>query len=314
MQRLGISVPLDDSPLSEVGDHARRAEGLGYTDCWSFENAVLDAFTPLAAAAAATERMRLGTAIVPVFTRPPGLIAMHACALAELAPGRFVLGLGSSTKTVVETWMGIPFGRPRSRVVEVAGVVRRLLDGEKVGALRLARPPAQRVPIFIAGLGPKMLAAAGELADGICLFMTGPRIIPELIAGAGGGVDSMLRLPVLDGPDPAAVRAQAARFIVSYALVPYYAAVMQRQGFGDEVAGIAARWSAGDRAGAPGMVSDAMISELLLTGDVDAMRSRLAEYRAAGLGCAALAISIVTTDPLDRRRRTAALLESLAGA
>lgn len=314
MRRLGISVPLDDVSLADIPDYARRAEALGYTDCWTFENAVFDAFTPLAAAAVATERMRLGTAIVPVFTRPPGLIAMHACALADLAPGRFVLGLGSSTKTVVETWMGIPFGKPRSRVVEVASVVRRLLDGEKVGALRMARPPSPRVPLFIAGLGPRMLAAAGQLADGICLFMTGPKIIPELLAGAGGSLDSMLRLPVLDGPDPLAVRAQAARFIVSYALVPYYAAVMERQGFGEEVTAIGARWAAGDRAGAPGMVSDAMVAELILTGDADTMRARIADYRAAGLGCAALAFSAVTSDPAEKRRRSLALLRTLASA
>jgi len=89
-------VPLEDVPLSELPDFARLAEELGYTDAWSMEVNGLDGFTPLAAVAAVTG-LRVGTAIIPVFIRPPGLLAMHAAAMAELAPGRFVLGIGSST-------------------------------------------------------------------------------------------------------------------------------------------------------------------------------------------------------------------------
>jgi len=299
MRRVGISIP-DDRPLAEVPELARRVEALGYTDCWSFENAVLDAFTPLAAAAAVTEGLRFGTAIVPVFTRPVGIIAMHAAGMAELAPGRFVLGLGSSTRVVVETWLGVPFGRPLTRTVETVGAVRALLDGEKVGGLRLQRRPAERVPIFMAALGPKMLAAAGELADGLCFFMAGPRVIPQLLAAAGGKLDSMARLPTFAYDSAVDEQAAARRHIVAYALVPYYAALMDRQGFGEEVTGIARSWAAGDRAGAPDQVSQAMLDELTLVGGADRIRERIEAYRAAGLGCPVIAASGPGADRLLR--------------
>jgi alkanesulfonate monooxygenase SsuD/methylene tetrahydromethanopterin reductase-like flavin-dependent oxidoreductase (luciferase family) len=104
-ERLGLSVPADG--MAGLPELARRAEQLGWTDAWSMESRMFDAFTPLAATAAVTEHMRLGTAIVAAFLRPPGVTAMHAAALAGLAPGRFVLGLGSSTEVVVEQWHGV---------------------------------------------------------------------------------------------------------------------------------------------------------------------------------------------------------------
>jgi len=285
-RRLGVSIPGERSPLSEVPALAARLEALGYTDLWSYEINHYDAFTPLAAAAATTGRLRLGTAIAPVFFRPPGLLGMHAAALAELAPGRFVLGIGSSTPVVVEQWMGVPFGRPVSAVRESVQSVRALLRGEKVGGMRLARPPAQPPAIWMAALGAGMAAAARELADGICLFMVGPGLVREIV----GDMDSMCRVTVIPGEEDAA-RAQARRHITTYALVPFYARVMARQGFGEEVKAIQERWAAGDRAGAPGQVSDAMVAELTLTGSVDAIGAGLERYWAGGLGCPVLAVA-----------------------
>ncbi|MEP7106182.1 MAG: LLM class flavin-dependent oxidoreductase, partial [Chloroflexota bacterium] len=149
--------------MAEIPAVAARAEALGYTDCWSYEINVFDAFTPLAAAAAATDGVRLGTAIAPVFFRPPGLLAMQAAAMAELAPGRFVLGVGSSTPVVVQQWMGIPFAAPVKAVRDTVVAVLALLAGEKVGGMRLGRPPAQPVPIWMAALGDRMAAAAHEV-------------------------------------------------------------------------------------------------------------------------------------------------------
>jgi probable F420-dependent oxidoreductase len=303
--RLGISVPAEGVALSELPAFARQAEKLGYADAWSFEVNGFDAFAPLAAVAAATEHMRLGTAIVPVFSRPPGLIAMHAAALAELAPGRFVLGLGSSTPVVVEFWYGLPFSKPVTRTRETAVAVRALLAGEKVGGMRLASPPAKPPPIWMAALGDRMLRAAGEVADGLCFYMCGPRVIPKLLAGAGSGLDSVARLIVL--PGGAEALAAARRLIVTYALVPYYARAMREQGFAAEVDAIQRCWQAGDRSGAGGQVSAEMIDELVLTGSADHIRQRLEAYDEAGLGTAALAIS---GRPQVEQSR---LLEELAG-
>ena len=283
--RLGISLPGDRLPLSEVPALAARAEALGYTDFWSFEVNLFDGFTPLAAAAATTRAARLGVAIAPVFFRPSGLLALHAAAMAELAPGRFVLGVGSSTPVVVEQWMGVPFGRPVSAVQETVQAVRALLNGDKVGGMRLGRPPAQPPPIWMAALGARMAAAARELADGICLFMVGPGLVREIV----GEQDSMCRITVIPGEEEPA-RALARRQITAYALVPFYARVLARQGFGEEVKAIQERWTAGDRAAAAGQVSDAMVAELTLTGSLDAIGAGLERYWDAGLGCPVLAV------------------------
>jgi probable F420-dependent oxidoreductase len=288
--RLGLSIPTAAHRLFELPALARRAEALGWTDCWSFEVNGFDGFTPLATAAAATERLRIGVAIAPVFLRPPGLLAMHASAMADLAPGRFILGLGSSTPTVVEQWMGVPFSKPRTRTLETLRAVRALLAGEKVGGMRIAQPPAEPVPIWMAALGGRMLEAAAAEADGLCLFMTGPRYIRSLMDGAGRGLDSMCRITVIPGEREAA-RTAARRHITTYAIVPFYARAMASQGFAEEVEAINARWAAGDRAAAPGQVSDAMLDELVLTGNSERIGEGVERYRAAGLGCPVLAIS-----------------------
>jgi probable F420-dependent oxidoreductase len=290
-------------PLAELPALARRAEQLGYTDAWSFEVNGYDGFSPLAATAAVTERMRLGTAIVPVYTRPPGLIAMQAAALAALAPGRFVLGLGASTPTVVESWLGVPFQRPLTRTTATLKAVRALLAGEKVDGMRLATPPSPPPPIFMAALGEKMLQAAGELADGVCFFMCGPAIIGKLLERTGRQMDSVERLIVLPGGEEA--MSAARRFLVTYALVPFYARVMKEQGFGAEIDAIHARWQAGERAAAPGQVSDAMVDELVLAGSTEHIGERLDAYGKAGLGTAALSVAGADRPALER------LLESL---
>ncbi len=309
-RRLGLSIPTGAHRLSEVPALARRAEELGWTDCWSYEINWFDGFTPLAAAAAGSERLRLGVAIAPAFFRPPGLLAMHASAMADLAPGRFVLGLGSSTPTVVEQWMGIPFSKPRTRTLETLRAVRALLAGEKVDGMRIAQPAAEPVPIWMAALGGRMLEAAAAEADGLCLFMTGPRYIRSLHEGAGRGLDSMCRITVIPGEDETA-RTAARRHIVNYAIVPFYARAMARQGFAEEVEAIRARWSAGDRAAAPGQVSDTMVDELVLTGGAERIAAGVERYHAAGLGCPVLAITSVAPDAAARLAEVEQLLDAI---
>jgi len=120
----GLTVPLTGVPLADHPRLYRQLPDWGYTDVWSAEVAGADAFTPLALAAASEPRLNLGTAIVPVFTRGPALIAQSAAALAAAAPGRFSLGLGASSPAIVEQWNGLAFDRPLQRTRDV---LRRLL-------------------------------------------------------------------------------------------------------------------------------------------------------------------------------------------
>lgn len=288
-ERLGLSVPADG--LADLTGLARRAEERGWSDLWSMESRDLDAFTPLAAAAGVTERLRLGTAIVAAFLRPPGVTAMQAAGVAALAPGRFALGLGASTKVVVEQWHGVPFPeRPVSRLAEEAGQIVRLLRGEKVGGLRLGIPPVEPVPLYLAALGPRALALTGEIADGVVLFLVGPGRLPEVLRQVGDGKDSVARIFAFPGNGTDAHTA-ARRLIVPYTLVPYYARSLTSQGFGEEVAAIGEAWRSGDREGAAGQVSDAMVRELTLTGSEDEIADGIQAYRRAGLGTPVVATS-----------------------
>jgi probable F420-dependent oxidoreductase len=290
-RRLGITVPLEGVPLSEAAELAAWLEDVGYTDAWTVEINGPDGFTPLIATAAGTKRLRIGTAIVSTFTRPAPLLAMHALALAELAPGRFVLGLGCSTATVVHDWMGLPFERPLERTREVAATVRGLLRGERAGAFKLARPAPAEVPIYIAALGGQMLRLAAEVGDGIALFMAGPRIMREMLSGLPAHVEPVARLPLFAGDDLEECARHARRLLTGYAIVPYYARHFERQGFGGEVAAINARWREGDRAGAANQVSEAMLRELVLLGGPDDWLEKLDQYRQAGLSTPIVNIS-----------------------
>src|SRR6266852_332890 len=119
-----LSVPMEGFSLAELGGIAREAEQLGYTDAWSFEVDGVDGFTPLAAIGTATTSMRIGIAIANVYTRGPATLASTAAGLADLAPGRFILGIGAGSQPIVESWNGGRFALPATRVREMTHVLR----------------------------------------------------------------------------------------------------------------------------------------------------------------------------------------------
>ena len=191
---LGLTVPQTGLGLAEHAELLRALPDLGYTDVWSAEASGADAFTPLALAAAWQPALNLGTAIVPVFTRGPALIAQSAASLAAAAPGRFSLGLGASSPTIVERWNGIGYDRPYLRTRDVLRFVRAALAGELVdgefdtftiGRFRLEQPPAEPVPVLLAGLRPQMLALAGREADGAILNWLAAKDVPKCLAAVG---------------------------------------------------------------------------------------------------------------------------------
>jgi alkanesulfonate monooxygenase SsuD/methylene tetrahydromethanopterin reductase-like flavin-dependent oxidoreductase (luciferase family) len=165
--RWGLTLPFAGVPLAQTEPLVRRAEATGWDDLWSGDTNGPDGFTPVALAAAWTERMRLGTGVVSAFTRGPAVLAQHAAALADASGGRFVLGLGSSSDVIVERWNGVPFAKPLTRVREMVASLRPVLAGERgPGGFKLETPPAQPVPIFVAALRDRMLRLGGEVADG----------------------------------------------------------------------------------------------------------------------------------------------------
>src|SRR6478609_6904608 len=129
-QRWGLTLPLPATPLGASEEHVKRAEAAGYTDLWSGETNGPDGFTPLALAAAWTEKARLGTGIVGVMTRGPALLAQQTAAMADASGGRFALGIGASSDRIV-SWNKLEFSRPLGRVEETIDFLRPALAGER---------------------------------------------------------------------------------------------------------------------------------------------------------------------------------------
>src|SRR5918996_2121438 len=199
MQRYGMTIPFDDAPLHAQRDRIIELADLGYTDVWSSEANGTDAFTPLALAAAWAPSLRLGTAIVPAYTRGPGLMAMSAAALAETAPGRVVLGVGTSSDVIVERWNDIPFEQPYRRTRDVVRFLRAALRGEKMSeeletfatrGFKVGRVPEVPPKIMVAGLREGMLRLAGRESDGaIVNWLSAEDVatVAPIVQKAGGG-------------------------------------------------------------------------------------------------------------------------------
>ena len=125
----GVTIPFDNVPLHEQREWIEEAVGLGYTDLWSSEADGADAFIPLALASTWVPTARLGCAIVPVFTRGPGLLAMSVATMAEAAHGRFALGIGTSSDVIVERWNDMSFDKPYQRTRDTIRFLRAALAG-----------------------------------------------------------------------------------------------------------------------------------------------------------------------------------------
>lgn len=292
-----MTIPFEGVPLHQLGPLARRVEDAGYDGLWSAESTHYDGFTPLAVAAEHTERVRLVTGIVNVFTRGPALLAQTAAALQDASGGRFVLGLGASSNVIVERWNGIPFRRPLAKVEETVAYLRTAFAGERgAGGFKLASPPAQPVPIVLAALREPMLRLAARVADGAFTnFLPLSRVAQVVEAYGAPGQELACRLFSFHGPDDE-VLAAAKRTFVAYATVPVYTEFFRWLGFGDKVDPLVEAWNAGDRQRAVELVPESLVREIFLLGDIDAQRERLTEFGRAGIATGVLALACAPGD------------------
>lgn len=296
--RWGLTLPFAGVPLAGHAPYFRLAEELGYDDLWTGETAGPDGFTPLALAAAHTERIRLATGIVNPYTRGRALLAQQAAALADASGGRFVLGLGASSNVIVERWNGIPFERPLSKIRETVEGLRPVLAGERgEGGFKLESPPSEPVPIVIAALRGKMLRLAAEIGDGAFtnfLPLSGlPRVaegVREGEAAAGkepGSTELACRFFCI--PQPAAEGLQTAKFLFAgYATVPVYSEFFRWLGWGGQIDPMIAAWQEGDRTRALELVPEELVREIFVFGSFAEQRERLREFTAAGITTAIL--------------------------
>jgi probable F420-dependent oxidoreductase len=310
MTSWGITLPLAGVPLQAQAELLRSLPDWGYTDAWSSETSGADAFTPLALAAAWEPRLYLGTAIVPVFTRGPALIAQSAASLAAAAPGRFSLGLGASSPAIVEQWNGVAFDQPYRRTRDVLRFVTRALNGEKVSAnfdtfavsgFRLEQPPEIPVPILLAALRPQMLALAGREADGAILNWLAASDVDRCRTAIGNPASRVVaRIFVCPTEDADYARKLGRRLIATYLNVPAYAEFHQWLGRGPGLERMWQFWQDGDRAAAAQAVPDEVVDELVLHGSPHSCRDQVSRYVEAGVHIPVIALlpSPETADPV----------------
>lgn len=299
MKRWGLTIPLTGLPLGEHRNLIERLPDLGYTDIWTAETAGTDGFSPLLLASQWAPQLRLGTAIVPVYTRGPGLLAMTAAAMAEAAPGRFVLGIGASSPVIVSNWNAGEFTRPYARTRDTLRFLRSALAGEKVTAeyetfavhrFQLERAPDPAPTIMLAALRPGMLRLAVREADGAITNWLAASDVPKVRAEVGPDVELVARIFVCPTEDREAARAIGRRLISSYLTVPAYAAFHDWLGRGELLAPMRRAWAEGARKAANAAIPDAVVDDLLVHGSPAECREKIKVYLDNGLDTPVIAL------------------------
>ncbi len=314
MQRWGMTIPLDGVPLTQQREYVEELAALGYTDVWSSETQAVDAFTPLALASVWAPSLRLGTAIVPAYTRGPATLAMSVAALASAAPGRFVLGVGSSSDVIVQRWNGIAFEQPYQRVRDLLRFLRTALTGDKVTetyqtfavrGFKLTAPPDPQPSLFVAALREGMLRLAGSLGDGAILNWLAPEDVPSVtryVHEGGAGKEIVARIFVAATPDREVARGVGRMAIAAYLNVPVYAAFHQWLGRGEQLKGMWDAWQAGDRKAAMQAIPDEVVDALIVHGSPDECREKIQRYVDNGVTTPVVAVLPTGGDPRQAAR------------
>jgi len=304
MARYGVR--LENDPTLTPQDYqelAAQAEKNGFEAVWVPEGGGRDSLTSLATMAMKTDRVKLGTGILPIFARTATNTAMGAAGMAAVSKGRFILGLGVGHRPTVEGRDGVPFKQPMTRLRETIQIVKALLAGEEVnfpgkqfkitGASLGAATPESKVPIYIAALGPQMLQLAGELADGVLMNWTAVDYLGEAIEHIKRGAEKAGRDPrdidiagyvrVAVGNEVSASRDSLRRQVAQYASNPFYRNFFAETGFDKEMSAAAAALAEGNLDKAADSITVEMQDQVAVVGTADECRAALEKRRDAGL-------------------------------
>lgn len=286
---------------------ARLADDLGYHTFFAGEAWGMDAITVLTAVACHTSKLRVGTAILPVFSRTPALIAQSIASLDLISNGRATLGLGTSGRIVIEDWHGLPFRHPLRRTEEYIQIIRQALSGGqvnfdgdffKLSRFRLGVPPIQtNVPIYLASLGPKNLELTGRLADGwLPIWLHRDKLselkepIVQAASRAGRAMADITVAPQImcyaaeSAQELAEVEGKVRSHMAYYigGMGTYYYDLFCRSGFQSEADAVREAWAIRDRGRAAEAISSQMLDGIAVLGDAETCRSRLERFRSAG--------------------------------
>jgi F420-dependent oxidoreductase-like protein len=282
-------------------DRVRLADELGFDSVFTTHIAGRDSLSLLMAYASVTERVRLGTGVVPIFSRTPASMAQATATIDEFSGGRMVLGIGVSHKITVENWYGAKIEKPATQMREYASILRAIFRGEpppegeffKTHFQFMGYAARPDLPIYIAALSPNMLRLAGEIGDGVMLWLCNPDYIREVVVPSVSegreragksleGFDIVPAVTVALTDDVEAARATMRQELVTYASLPFYRAMLERSGFGEDLAAFDEGMQAGDTERAKTGLSDELLESLAGLGSADALRGAVERYRDAG--------------------------------
>jgi 5,10-methylenetetrahydromethanopterin reductase len=292
---LGVALSGHGVPARTV-QWARAAERAGLGSLWVIEDYFQPgAYALGAGAAAVTERITIGLGVVNPYTRHPALVAMETAALAGIAPGRVVLGLGSSNRKWIEAQMAIPFKTPLRGLREGTTIIRRLLDGERVtyaGEVfsihdtALDTPPPAPVPILFGVKGPRALALAAEVADGVhCSILTSPahvRRVRTSTSQAGGEFKVIAYVPLAVSDDRDAARSWMRPMVARYLGALHGQSILEDAGLG-AARTLPFRYALTARRDAAELVTDEILDAVAIAGTAEECRPALARWAQAGL-------------------------------
>ncbi len=307
-EELGIAYgSRQDTTNAELLEIARLSEEYGYSTFFTGESWGRDALTLLTFVACNTSSLKLGTGILPIYSRTPALIAQSIASLDSISGGRAVLGLGTSGKTVIENWHGVPFKKPIETTEEYVSIIRRALSGERLDyvtkdfalqGFRLNINPVQKeIPIYLASLGPRNLALTGKVADGWIPIWVHYGYLgmlkDEVEAGAasvGRTRDSVKVCPqilcyVVDrSQERERARDLIRRHIAYYVggMGTYYYNLFCRYGYQSESDNVRKAWVRNDREKASRLISDEMVDGIAVTGDPNECKFQIERFRSCG--------------------------------
>jgi probable F420-dependent oxidoreductase len=303
MVDIGAALPHGAISLRQVVADCERLAARGYTSFWTGEVDGLDGFAPLLAGALAVPGARFGTSIVSPFTRGPALLAMEAAAVADVAPGRFALGLGAGSTATVAGWNSARLEKPYQRMRDTVRFLRRAFAGERVNetyetfsvrGFRLALPPDPSPLILLAALRPGMLRLAACEADGVILNWVSPDDVRTSLRAAPGQGEVACRIYVCPGVEREEIAHLARKLVAVYLDVEAYAEQQRWLGRGAQLAGMWAAWQRGDRRGAAAAVPDEVLDAFFVCGDATTCEAGIRAYVDAGV-----TTPILTVFPFD---------------
>jgi F420-dependent oxidoreductase-like protein len=287
--------------LDSALDRVRLADELGFEAVFTTHIAGRDSLSLLMAYASVSERARLGTGVVPIFSRTPASMAQTAATIDEFSGGRMVLGIGVSHRVTVENWYGSRIEKPVTQMREYAQILRAIFRGEappegeffKTHFQFMGYAPRPDLPVYIAALSPNMLRLAGEIGDGVMLWLCNPEYIRDVVvpsvregrerAGRSlEGFDIVPAVTVALTDDVEGARATMRQELVTYASLPFYRAMLERSGFADDLAAFDEGMQAGDVEKAKAGLSDGLLESLAGLGSAADVRAAVERYRDAG--------------------------------